>query len=224
MADARKLDLVPGYTKVAGVLAKPGLDKWKLQQLLMASLTLPRHEGELDDEYAERVIEDADKQSKKAREQGKVLHAAIERYIRGEEADIEFHKHLQALTAALYAHGIKLGDGDSETSFGSVLGYGGRVDWRYRTTVLDFKTKQAIDDKKQMIYDEHPMQLAAYTTGLGIKLSEARCLSVFIGVDDAQVRIFEFEQPDLKRGWMMFTFCLGIWQLQNKFGPYSHVK
>lgn len=227
LADARKMDLKPGYTKIAGVLAKPGLDKWKLNQLLMASLTLPRHEGELDDEYAERVIEDAGKQTKKAAERGKSLHSAIERYIRGEEADIEFVEHLKTLSEALYQHGIKLGDGDSETSFGSVLGYGGRVDWRHNTTVLDFKTKQSITEieakKQKLVYDEHPMQLAAYAQGLGIKLNTSRCLSVFIGVDDAKVRIFEFEQPDLQRGWLMFSFCLGIWQLQNRFGAFKEL-
>lgn len=225
LSDARKLSLVPGYTKVAGVMAKPGLDKWRLNQLLMASLTLPRHEGELDDEYAERVIYDAETQAKKAREQGKVLHAAIERYIRGEEADIQFVKHLHALSAALEQHGIKLTDGDSERSFASILGYGGRVDWTNDNTVMDFKTKQSITEieakKQKLVYDEHPMQLAAYASGLGISLNAARCISVFIGVDDAEVRIFEFEKDDIRRGSRMFSHCLGLWQIQNRFGAFK---
>ena len=222
IADARKIGLVPGYTKIAEVRARPGLDKWKLQQLLMSALTLPRHEGEYDDEYAERVIQDAGEQSRKARDQGKALHAAVERYAKGEEMDIEFARHITALNESLELYGIDLRDGETETAFASPLGYGGRVDWRYRTTVLDVKTKQALPDNKvKLVYDEHPMQLAAYAKGLGIKLNEARCLSVFIGITDARVRIFEYTTEDINRGWLMFGACLTLWQLQANFGPYK---
>ena len=46
LRDARTLDLVPSVTTILGVAAKPGLEKWKQEQVLLAALTLPRQDGE----------------------------------------------------------------------------------------------------------------------------------------------------------------------------------
>ena len=63
LRDARKYDLVPSVTTILNVAAKPGLEAWKQQQILLAALTLPKAENESIDAYAERVLEDSKKQS-----------------------------------------------------------------------------------------------------------------------------------------------------------------
>src|SRR6266481_8819203 len=56
LADARKLDLVPSYTEVSKVAARPGLVAWWNDQLLDSALTLPMMPEELADDYKKRVI------------------------------------------------------------------------------------------------------------------------------------------------------------------------
>ena len=100
IADARKLGLVPSVTAIIGIAAKPGLQKWKLQQMLHAALTLPRLPDESTDAFAERVILDSEEQSKKAMERGTELHAAIEEWINGQQSLI-WLDHCVALNLAL---------------------------------------------------------------------------------------------------------------------------
>ena len=42
LADARKLDLLPSVTTIMKEAAKPGLERWKGDQLLLSALTLTR--------------------------------------------------------------------------------------------------------------------------------------------------------------------------------------
>src|SRR5947209_12361551 len=80
LADARKLLALPSVTNVLGVLAKPGLDAWKIEQGIMAALTLPRLTDEPLDAFAHRVVVDMDEQVEKATDFGSAIHAACEVY------------------------------------------------------------------------------------------------------------------------------------------------
>lgn len=126
--DAVKLDLVPSVTAILGVAAKPGLEAWKAKQILEASLTLPRIDGETLDDYAVRVMEDAKAQSALARDKGTQLHAAIEFWIQGKPFDQQWKEHIENLDKALKQHGIDLRQARAEHSFASPLGYGGKID------------------------------------------------------------------------------------------------
>lgn len=218
IADARKLDLVPSVTLILKEIAKPGLEAWKLQQLLLASMTIPRELGETEEAYVKRVIAHSRAQSERARERGTILHGAIEQHIRGETVSPEWVQHCDAIRKTLdEGYGIDIFKSQSEKTFASSLGYGGKVDafnaddpW-----ILDFKTKDTIDLKKKLAYDEHVMQLAAYAHGLELPLGSVRALNVFIGVDDCQVVVNEWTYWDLKKGWRMFVSILDFWRLRN---------
>ena len=145
LSHARKLDLLPGYTRIESVAAKPGLEIWKLAQLLHAALTLPQHSGETVDEYAERVIEDSRAQSAKAIDRGKELHAAIEKFVLG-DLIVEWAAHIYELEKVLLQHGIELRPADAEKTFASNEGYGGKLDWIRERTLMDFKTKDRIEE------------------------------------------------------------------------------
>src|SRR5215510_4101227 len=67
-------------TNVLGVLAKPGLDAWKIEQGIMAALTLPRRADEPLDVFAHRVVEDMGEQVEKAADFGTAIHNACEVY------------------------------------------------------------------------------------------------------------------------------------------------
>lgn len=216
--DARKLDLVPSFTLIKDQISKPGLEVWKLNQMLAAALTLPRLDNEPPDDFARRVINDYKQEGQRAAERGKELHAAIELYASNKtmtEAQVNaFGRHISKVANALSHHGIEILHGNTEHSFASELGYGGKIDWHHDSgVIIDFKTKQFIDDKKQLVWDEHPMQCAAY--GYGVFKPKFRGLNVFIGVDDCEVRVFEHTWEDLSRGWEMFKALLRYWQIKN---------
>ncbi len=214
LADARKLGLVPSVTTILACAAKPGLEAWKAKQVLEAALTLPRLPNESLDDYATRIIEDSKAQGKKAAERGTALHEAIEDYIWGRTTP-QWDKHSEKVIETLHQYGIDLYSGKPEHSFASPLGYGGKIDWHNDEILIDFKTRKAISDKKRLAYSEHIMQLAAYADGLTI--SKARCVNVFIGIDDCEIRIVEHSQEDREKGFRMFKLLLDFWMLTKDF-------
>lgn len=221
IADARKLDLVPSYSEIAKVAAKPGLIAWYADHLLDSALTLPIIEGELADDRKKRIIADADAKSQKARDKGTQLHAAIEAFIRGDQPESEFALHCVAVSEVLRDMGILL-VGNAEHSFASPLGYGGKIDFHNdEPLIIDFKTKERIDDKKQLAWPEHIQQLAAYGFGLWFDVPRFRCLNVFVGILDKQVRVLEYEWPDIVEAFAQFRCLLEYWQRCRKFGPYA---
>ena len=60
------------------------------------------------------------------------------------------------------------------------------------------------------------MQLSAYRMGFG--LHKARCVNVFVSVQEpVQIKIKEWRDEELQRGWAMFSCLLRLWQLKNKY-------
>ena len=80
LRDARKVGAFPSVTNVLSVLAKPALDAWKQEQAILAALTLPRLDGESEDDFARRVVADMSAQVTKAADLGTAIHAACEVY------------------------------------------------------------------------------------------------------------------------------------------------
>lgn len=228
LRDARANDWLPSVTNILNVAAKPRLEAWKAKQILEASLTLPRIDGESLDDYAIRVVEDSKAQSQKARDKGTELHAAIEKSIQGTRGydDPLWIDHLDALWTTTEQYGILLSQGRTEHSFASMLGYGGKIDFHNdEPMICDFKTKDRIDDKKQLAWPEQIQQLSAYGFGLWNDIPSVaprfRALNIFIGVSDQQVRIVEYEWPDIVEAFAQFKCLLEYWQRTKKFGPYA---
>jgi hypothetical protein len=214
LRDARQHGYCPSVTTILRCAAKPALDLWKQNQVLLAALTLPRIIGETDEAFCARVMEDSKRQAKEAAETGSSLHAAIELHLQGRAIDPRWTRHVVAVEETLLNHGIPLRQGKVEHSFCSAKGFGGKVDWHSGVAVLDFKSKPKID-AKTAAYDEHLMQLSAYGDGLGLELP--RMLNVFVGVQDAQVLVHEWSQDDGFRGWTMFDSLLKYWKAANKY-------
>jgi hypothetical protein len=112
----------------------------------------------------------------------------------------------------------------TERSFASSLGFGGKVDLyteadQYAPVgiVLDAKTKDFGPDDKVDAYDENLLQLAAYRHGL--HLPHARCANVFCSrTHPGLVKVVEWSEEELVKGWEMFQCLLRYWKLKNSFG------
>jgi hypothetical protein len=214
LRDARKLNLVPSVTTILGVAAKPSLEIWKQNQVLLAALTLPRQEGESEQDWINRIIEDSKEQGKKAAEFGTQIHAEIQAHFEGRPYNPEFKAYVEGAVSAISGH-FNDWEWIAEKSFAHELGFGGKCDLHVpERFVVDIKTKDFGPDDKVSGFDEHLLQLSAYRVGLGCQ--RARCANVFVSRDHpGLVQVIEWDQGDLDRGWQMFLRLLEFWQIKN---------
>jgi hypothetical protein len=159
-------------TNVLGVLAKPGLDAWKIEQGIMAALTLPRRAEEPLDAFAHRVVGDMGEQVEKAADFGSAIHAACEVYALNKQVpeNIRLLTHLESWFG-WFDENVERVASVEQVFVHREHGYAGRVDmiallkgigW----AVVDFKTQKikrsARGEPKPVFYETWPLQLAAY--------------------------------------------------------------
>lgn len=224
--DARKLGLVPGVSGVSGCAAKPALDRWKVRQGILAALTLPRKDGELDDNYIERVVKDSQEQARKAADKGSAIHAAIQGYYEDKEPSEEYRPFVEGAFNAVaeWAGLVMIEHWEPELSFAHPLGFGGKADLPCRSTIpgvlVDFKTKEFTEkdliEGKQLVWDDHAIQLAAYRAGL--KIPKAQCANCFVSTTEPGLAVVvPHEEKELERGWEMFKALLAYWKANRKY-------
>jgi hypothetical protein len=221
LRDARKHNLVPSVTTVMSVMAKPGLEQWKLKQVLLASLTLPKRDGEPEDDYLARIMDDSKEQGRAAADVGTQIHAAIQQHYENKPG-YPYAEFVAGCDTEIYR---TFGDQRwvCEQSFAHELGFGGKCDMFARSIddpqvgiILDIKTKEFDSPEKIEGYDENLMQLAAYR--IGLNMPGARCANVFVSRSVPGLTVIkEWEQEDIMRGWKMFSKLLEFWQLKNNY-------
>lgn len=213
---AKKLGLVPSVTSIIQEAAKPGLERWKVTQGILAALTLPRVDGESLDDFADRAMRDSQEQAKKAAERGTAIHAAIQGHFESGRTLVvkDYWPYVEAVVLSI-ENKYGLEGWISEQSFSSG-GFGGKTDLNktlgvgHCGYVIDFKTKEFADTEKKLAWDEHCIQLAAYREGLG--LPQAKCANVFVSVNNpGLVHVHEWSEEELQRGWAMFRALLDYW-------------
>jgi len=221
LREARIMGLVPSVTTVTKIKSAPGLANWKEDQVLESAATMPHtdKDGKLltDVEWKKAVKVEAKLKAQAAAERGTRLHTAIERHIQGKTVEPEFFAHVNKVEIELEKIGIDVKCGNVEKSFAHPLGYGGKVDLHGDGWIIDFKSKQVIEDGKKLAWSDHEMQLAAYSQGLN--LTAPRYINVFVGVDDCKVAIVEHGLLAIEHGWKMFQACLTLWILENDYDP-----
>jgi len=164
LGDAKKLSLFPGVTSVLDrVLRKPALEKWLIQQAVLAVTTAPDVQGEALDAKIVRVLETEGQQkeeSKLAMDRGTEIHAALENAIAGREVELSMLSWIKPALAEVRG----LGELVATEKIVVGPGFAGKVDLLMRTPtgllVLDYKTTKKLPDKGA--WPEHRLQLAAY--------------------------------------------------------------
>lgn len=220
LRDAKALNLCPSVTAIINCAAKPGLENWKAQQVLLAALTTTRAENEAEEAYVARIMFDSKEQASKAREKGTILHAELQGAYEGRKPSAEWGDTIEATKSAIDNHFGSHRNWIAEKSFAHYLGYGGKCDLSADGFIIDFKTKDFDEAKikKGLAWDEHAMQLAAYACGLDYPL--ARCANVFVSTSvPGLVHIHEWDAADLKKAWAMFRGLLTYWQAKSGHVP-----
>jgi len=222
LRDARKFDLVPSVTTILKLVAKPGLELWKNEQMLLAALTLPRAQNEPERDYIKRIVADSKETGRRAADRGTAIHESIEKWYEGDR-NVQHVAIAKAFEEKVFDH-FGTADWKTEASFSSLLGYGGKVDLHCANdattpggVVIDAKTKEFGPEDDLMVYDEHLMQLAAYRVGLGLPI--ARCANVFASVTHpGLIKVVEWSEEELNKGWSMFKCLLNFWNIKHDFG------
>lgn len=217
LTHARKLGLLPGITTILKVAAKPQLTTWLRRQSILAALTLPRHESETEDQWLDRVTDDADSIGGAAAEEGTRIHAAIERSFLGQSFDPNYTDHVLSVRLLLQT---RCGEQSwsPEKSFASPLGYGSKADLHCPQWIIDFKGKDGDQEVLDALdlYDDHYMQLAATKHGLGYE--SAKCAIVYVSrTHPGACSFVEAEPAKLDTGYKMFQCLLSFWRLKNNY-------
>jgi hypothetical protein len=220
LRDARKHNLVPSVTTILGQMAKPGLQVYLNQQILLSALTLPRGLNEPEPAWLERVLFDSKEAGRKAAERGNLIHAIIQTYFENEVYIPEYPKYVHEAEQVL-DNQLGLHKWVPEQSFAHELRYGGKCDLYapadpltdFPGAVIDVKTKET-DLANIKPFPEHLYQLAAYREGLGIP--NAICGNLFVNANTNQIRLVIHDPQDVADGWAIFCHLLRIYQIKNK--------
>jgi hypothetical protein len=219
LRDAKKFGWYPSVTTVMKVLAAPELDRWKQQQVLMASLTLPRTPDETDEVYCARIMEDAFKQVSDAADLGTNIHAALENHFQG----IPYHPEMEPYVAPVrewcaknnvkfLRHEVRLVNPE--------VGYAGTTDALVEINgvlhVLDYKSRKTKPDVKVTPYGKEPMQISAYANIVKAK----RGVNLYISTTEPG-RIGEafYDEETIEKEYEAFKLVVKLWQHQNKYNP-----
>ena len=216
LRDAKKMGLLPSVTTIMKAAASPGLEAWKLNQMMLAALTLPRMEGESEESFIKRIQADSKEQARQAADRGTKVHEAIERFFDG-QIEAESLPYLEAVYKKVEEH-FGILTWATEKSFASGQ-YAGKVDLHSVDgdgVVIDFKTKEFTSETLEKVagFDENVMQLSAYRTGL--EIPNARCANVFVSVTEpGLVVVREWTEDELVRGWKMFDSLKNYWYAKS---------
>lgn len=220
----RDLGLVPSVTTVLQVVDKPNLNNWRVDQGILAALTLSRKDGEPDVEYLARVKADSKAQAIAAAEEGTRIHDAIEQSFKGRHVPAAYAKHVEAARAEIAAIFPGVSDWIAERSFACQEGYGGKVDLHSPSTgiVVDYKTKDgdfteldAYGKPKKLAWDQH-WQLAAYQNGL--ELAQNVCANIFVSrTHPGAVRSHVWALDDVAYGLQHFRLALALWKHAKRY-------
>ena len=218
--DARKIGAYPSPNEVMGVLDKPGLLYWKLQQMADATHDVVLDLGGDWDEYGWSQAYDLyKKKTEEASKKGTEIHDAIESVLLGDKPD----KHKDILNSVFTW--LALEDinptGIEEVFVSKEYGIGGKIDVVYedKLTIVDWKTIDTKDKEFRPYTKDKTPLLAAYSMGIFGTL-DASLWNVFISRDEPGVIIPKlYTKEEIEYGWDKFKLCYELWVLDKSYDP-----
>jgi len=223
IADCKKNGWYPGVTTVLNCISKPGLERWKTTQNLLAVLTAPDVPGEGIDAKVERVLSSGqqDEEAAKARTLGSDLHAGMEALFSGGRCDEELRPWIEPAylevkklcPITVYTEFVLVGDGYAGKSdlIAAVGAYGAN------NYIVDFKTCKKLPDKA---WPEARLQLAAYAKAWQMKMTcagDPNTMSVYISTVDAGKFAIFINPPWQKDYEEGFAPLVKHWRWANGF-------
>jgi len=216
LRDAKALGLVPSVTTIIGMIAKPFLENWKIDQALKSAIALEKDEDESDEEFFYRCKQDSKKIGLEAAKSGTKIHAQIEKGFLGKSKNKTYQVIQDFLDETFPKE-----EWIAEDSFCAPQGYGGKIDLYSKSGIfIDFKTKVNIKDKDpaKLVYDDHAMQLSAYAQGC--KYDEPERVSIFVDREDPKfISCHVWDKDTHLKHLSMFNSILTYWKLVKNYDP-----
>jgi len=228
---------LPSVTTIQGILDKPGLNNWKVDQHLQTFLdlmymdntgcnvALGEIEPEWDDEKILKFIKGRTQERLDlAPKAGTDIHQVLEDYFTGSGfpdvgTELTICKNVEQ---GLRANGIlALNMGCEKYFTDDSIGYAGCADVitiEGDSWVIDYKSKQEASKFKpgKMAYPEHAQQLAAY--GKAFFDGKFRAANIFICLETGEIDFHEHSWEELERGFEVFKHALEIYKI-TKYNP-----
>ncbi len=223
--DAKRLNLLPSVTGILGILAKPALESWKINQAVLASLRTPKAPTEAEEYWCKRVRDAAFEQVEEAADLGGEIHAALECATAGEPWDAFLYGVFVQPVLDFIAREALVITGREKRLVNGVHGFAGQTDLLFtwgggKPGILDYKTKKTKPGEKVGAYDEHRLQLAAYAaTEYGeAALPEVKAFNVFVSSTEPG-RVDIVRHGDLSRDWQAFKMLASLWRYSKNYDP-----
>ena len=227
LEDARALGLYPSVTGILKVIAKPGLEHWKMKQVALAAARGSQNPGEHEADFVQRILEAGFAAAGTARNLGSDIHRALERFWLDQvEIPDELQRYCGPVVTLL------------RRTVGTVLaaervlmnhqhGFAGTVDLCVRTrrgnpAVFDYKARKTEPGKPVVWYDEHILQVAAYAaTAFGEEnLPKMHGANILISTNEpGRVEVKHYPPVELVQAFETFTLICELWRRVNHYDP-----
>jgi len=221
VADARKMGLYPSVTSILGIMDKPQLTNWKIEQAIMSSLTLPKEENETLEEYAKRVVKDSRESTKKAAEHGSLMHECMEDILLGRAVSTDE-------TLAPYIKTFKeWAEKNVEKTYWCEkalvgAGYAGRCDAYVKLkgigdAIIDLKNRK-VNPRYEPFFETDVAQLWAYRSAS--ENPKCYCVSVVLASNDASKLITKtWDDDELYQAGIAFCAMQKVWAWVKNYTP-----
>ena len=225
LRDARKHGLLPSVTTIFNIMAKPGLDRWKLTKAVEASMIVDRDQGEPEDRFIERVIERSREEVAEAADLGTKIHDAIDAAFDGVKPPDNLKPYVEPTMA--YLSTLKLTDVRREdVVVDAANGYAGRVDLLARfgnsNIIIDFKTRKTTEGQKVTPYEFQSMQIAAYGMAAFGSLEFTYGANVYISTTEpGRIETAAYNPERLQKEFDAFKSMCHIWRYLKNYDPRS---
>jgi hypothetical protein len=222
--DAKRLGLYPSVTSILGLLAKPGLETWKLNQVALATLRAPKTEEESPEYWCNRVRNAAFEQVEQAADLGTMIHGALEAVMAGNDYDPAMAVYVEPVLAWKRETGIVIVEREIRL-VNTAHGFAGTADVMFRygengIGILDYKTRKTEPGKAVGAYEDQAMQLAAYAATYWGEENVGRVLAanVFISTTEPG-RMEVVKHPTVERDWQAFKIVAALWRYIKGYDP-----
>ena len=226
LRDAKRLRLFPSVTSILGIFAKPQLDKWKMRQVALASMCLDRTEGESDDYFADRIIEEAFAQVEQAADLGSRIHEALEKHFEGVPVPDDLTVYTRPVFDWKEAKQLEFVEREL-CLVNKAHGFAGTMDVACRygregMGAIDFKTRKTKPGVEVMPYDGQAMQIAAYgatDSGEG-NLPRLFGANVYISTTEpGRIAVCAYTPQQLMAEWEVFKMACAMWRHTKGYDP-----
>lgn len=232
LADAKRLGLFPSVSEIKGVLGKPGLEKWKIKQVALASMRLTRKGDETDEYFSGRIIEEAFRQVDDAAKTGTNIHREIERFFKHDWAntflpDPKYGTYVAPVINWMVAKDIHV-ENPEAVIVNTVHGYAGTSDCPFRWKkgagigVLDYKSRKTKPGEPCEPYDGEAMQIAAYAAAYWKEENLKYCwgANIYISTTEpGRVDLVMYRPEMLVAEFEIFKMCCAIWRHSKGWDP-----